>query len=100
MRLSFKSKSPLYSIALGSTTDREPTDREQRRLAEKGDPKFIFPIPKAILPKPSFCDEMTATKSGTKSCNEIVASRSVCSRSVCRGQLTWLDSFRLNVNSK
>ena len=50
-------------------------DREQRRLAEKGDPKYIFTIPKAILPKPSLCDEITATKSLTKSCN---------------GQLTWL----------
>ena len=55
--------------------DREQTDREQRRLAEKGDPKYIFTIPKAILPKPSLCDETTATKSVTKSCN---------------GQLTWL----------
>ena len=50
-------------------------DCEQRRLAEKGDPKYIFTIPKAILPKPSLCDEITATKSVTKSCN---------------GQLTWL----------
>ena len=29
-------------------TDREPTDREQRRSAEKGDPKYIFTIPRAI----------------------------------------------------
>ena len=71
-------------------TDREQTDREQRRLAEKGDPKYIFTIPRAILPKPSLCEEITATKLVTKSCNEIVASRSVCSQSVCRGQLTWL----------
>ena len=48
-------------------------DREQRRLAEKGDPKYILAIPRAILPKPSLCDEMTATKS----CNEIIALRSV-----------------------
>ena len=67
------------------TTDREQTDREQRRLAGKGDPKHIFTIPRAILPKPSLCDEITATKSVTKLCNEIIASRSVC-----RGQLTWL----------
>ena len=46
-------------------------DHEQRRLAEKGNPKYIFTIPKAILPKPSLCDEITATKS-------------------CNGQLTWL----------
>ena len=39
-------------------TDREPTDREQRRLAEKGDPKYIFAIPRAIFPKPSPCDEI------------------------------------------
>ena len=76
-------------------TDREPTDRkqtdsEQRQLAEKGDPKYIFTIPIAILPKPSLCDEITATKSVTKSCNKIIALRSVCSRSVCCGQLTWL----------
>ena len=32
------------------TTDREQTDRVQRRLAEKGDPKYIFTIPRAILP--------------------------------------------------
>ena len=49
------------------TTDREPTDhvqtdRRQRRMAEKGDPKYIFTIPRAILPKPSLCDEITATK--------------------------------------
>ena len=50
-----------------TTTDRELTDREQRRLAEKGDPKYIFTIPRAILPKPSLCDEITATKSVTKS---------------------------------
>ena len=67
-------------------TDSEPTDRKQRRLAENCDPKYIFTIPRPILPKPSLCDEMTATKS----CNEIVASRSVCLQSVCRGQLTWL----------
>ena len=42
------------------------------------------------MPKPSLCDEITATKSVTKTCNEIIASRSVCSQSVCRGQLTWL----------
>ena len=80
------------------TTDREPTDREQtdrkqHRLAEKGNPKYIFTIPRAILPKPSLCDEITSTKSLTKSCNEIIASRSVCSRSVCRGQLTWLAKY-------
>ena len=39
------------------------TDREQRRLAEKGDPKYIFTIPRAILPKPSLCDEITETQS-------------------------------------
>ena len=59
-------------VCYGSTTtDREPTDREQRRLAEKGDPKYIFTIPRAILPKPSLRDEITATKSVTKTCNEI-----------------------------
>ena len=46
----------------GSTT----TDRRQRRLAEKGDPKYIFTISRAILPKPSLWDEITATKSVTK----------------------------------
>ena len=50
-----------------TTTDRKQTDREQRRLAEKGDPKCIFTIPRAILPKPSLGDEITATKSVTKS---------------------------------
>ena len=30
---------------------------------ETGDPKYIFTIPRAILPKPSLCDEITATKS-------------------------------------
>ena len=40
---------------MGSTT----TDRKQRRLAEKGDPKYISTIPKAILPKPSLCDEIS-----------------------------------------
>ena len=47
-----------------TTTDCRQTDREQRRrLAEKGDPKYIFTIPRAILPKPSLCDEVTVTKS-------------------------------------
>ena len=58
----------MYEYA-GSTT----TDREQCRLAEKGNPTYIFTIPRAILPKPSLCDEITATKT----CNEIIASRSV-----------------------
>ena len=39
------------------------TDRKQRRLAEKGNPKYIFTIPRAILPKPSLCDKLTVTKS-------------------------------------
>ena len=46
------------AITDGSTT----TDREQRQLAEKGDHKYIFTIPRAILPKPSFCDEMIGDK--------------------------------------
>ena len=38
-----------------TTTDREQiehlqSDREQRRLAEKGNSKYIFTIPRAILP--------------------------------------------------
>ena len=41
-----------------TTTDRKPTDREEHRLAEKGDPKYIFTIPKAILPKPSLSDKI------------------------------------------
>ena len=73
----------MKTIKYGSTTtDREPTDHEQtdceqRRLAEKGDPKYIFTIPRAILPKPSLSDKITATKSVTKTCKEIIASRSV-----------------------
>ena len=47
---------------LGSTK----TDRKQRRLTEKGDPKYISTITRAILPKPSLCDEITATKSVMK----------------------------------
>ena len=39
------------------------TDCEQRRLAEKGDPKYIFTIPRAMLPQPSLSGEITATKS-------------------------------------
>ena len=35
-------------------TDREQTDRGQRQLAEKGDPKYIFAIPRAILQNPHF----------------------------------------------
>ena len=62
-----------------TTTECKQSDREQHQLAEKDDPKHIFTIPRAILPKPSLCDE-------------IIASRSVCSRSVCRGRLTWLGS--------
>ena len=71
-------------------TNRKQTDREQRQLAEKGDSRYIFTIPGAILPKLSLCDEITATKWVTKSCYKTIASRLICSRSVCRGQLTWL----------
>ena len=61
----------------GSTT----TDRGQRRLAEKGDPKYISTIPRAILPKPSLGDEITDETTATKSslCGQFVSS-----------QLTWL----------
>ena len=42
---------------LGSTTtDLDQTDCEQCRLAENCNPKYIFTIPRAILPKPSLCD--------------------------------------------
>ena len=67
-------------------TDREQTDREQRRLAEKGNPKYIFAISRAILPKPLLSDEITATKSVTKSlpvnlftvnCRRLICSRSI-----------------------
>ena len=50
-------------ISWSTTTDREQTDRWQRRLAEKNEPKYIFTIPRGILPKPSLCDEIAATKS-------------------------------------
>ena len=50
------SNTPIYG---SMTTDREQSDREQRRLAEKGTPKYIFTIPRAILPKPSLCDEIS-----------------------------------------
>ena len=74
-----------------TTTDREPTDheqtdRKQRLLAEKGNPKYIFTIPRAILPKPSLCDEIMRQNHR----NATIALRSVCSQSVCHGQLTWL----------
>ena len=78
------------------TTDRKQTDRKEHRLVEKGDPKYIFTIPRAILPKPSLCDKITATKSESKSCNKIIASRSVCLQSVCCGQLTWLTKIEAN----
>ena len=39
----------------------------RRRLAEKDNPKYVFTIPRATLPKPSLCDKITATKSVTKS---------------------------------
>ena len=32
-------------------TDHEQTDHKQRQSAKKGDPKYIFTIPRAILPK-------------------------------------------------
>ena len=55
-----------YKREGSTTTDREPTDRGQRQSAAKGDPKYISTNPRAILPKPSLCDEITATKSVTK----------------------------------
>ena len=36
-------------------------------MAEKGDPKYIFTIPRAILHQSSLCDKITATKSVMKS---------------------------------
>ena len=58
--------SRVRSVASGcpasKTTDRKQTDRVQRRLTEKGYPKYIFAIPRAILPKPSRCDKITVTK--------------------------------------
>ena len=71
--------SVIWHTTGSTTTDHEPIDREQRRLAENCDSKYIFTIPIAILPKPSLCDEMTATKSVMKSllCGQFV-----------RGQLT------------
>ena len=60
-----------YKREGSTTTDREPTDRKQtdrgqRQLAEKGDPKCISTNPRAILPKPSLCDETTVTKSSLR----------------------------------
>ena len=57
----------------GSTT----TDREQRRLAETGDPKNILLSPEPSCPNPQLCGEITATK-------RLVRGQFV------RGQLTWL----------
>ena len=50
-------------ISGSTTTDREPTDREQtdrgqRRLAEKGDPKYIFTIPEPSCPNPHFVTKL------------------------------------------
>ena len=70
-------------------TDRKPTDCEQRELAEKGDPKYIFTIPRAILPKPSLCDEITATKTS----NEIIASQSV---DLTRGKIGYFELVQSN----
>ena len=62
---------PVICHTTGSTTtDHKPTDREQRRLAENCDPKYIFTIPnysQSHLAQTSLCDEMTVTKSVTKS---------------------------------
>ena len=57
---------------VGSTT----TDREQRRLAETGDPKNILISPEPSCPNPQLCGEITATK-------RLVRGQFV------RGQLTW-----------
>ena len=44
-----------------------------------------------LSPKPSCPNPHFGTKSLRRNqCNETVGSRTVCSRSVCRGQLTWL----------
>ena len=53
--------SRVRSVAPGCPASKT-TDRVQRRLAEKGYPKYIFTIPRAILPKPSRCDKITVTK--------------------------------------
>ena len=58
---------------VGSTT----TDREQRRLAETGDPKNILLSPEPSCPNPQLSGEITATK-------RLVRGQFV------RGQLTWL----------
>ena len=64
-------------------TDHEQTDREQHRLAEKGKLNIFLlsPEPSQILPKPSLCDKITATKL-------LVHCQFV------RGQLTWLANIR------
>ena len=56
---------PIYGVHDNSPrqNNREQTDREQRRLAEMGNPKHIFTISRAILPQPSLFDEITPTKS-------------------------------------
>ena len=48
-----------------------------------------------LSPEPSCLNPHFVTKSG----NEIVASRSVCSRSVCRGQLTCLTASKLTADN-
>ena len=63
-------------------TDCEQADREQRRLAEKGDFKYIFTIPRAILPKASLCDEINVTK-------PLVRGQFVCGQFVA---VSWLGS--------
>ena len=57
---------------VGSTT----TDREQRRLAETGDPKNILLSPEPSCSNPQLCGEITATKR------------------LVRGQLTWLGWYQ------
>ena len=69
------------------STDRKQTDSEQRRLAEKSNPKYIFTIPRAILPKPLLCDEITATL--TKSS---LRGQFICGQFVA---VSWLGLFLL-----
>ena len=53
------------------------TDREQRRLAEKGDSKYILLSPEPSCPNPHIVTKSLRQNQWQNCCNEIVGLRSV-----------------------
>ena len=80
---------------LGSTTtDRDKLTTNQLTTNNADELRRAILNIFLLSPEPSCPNPHFVTKSVTKTCNKIIALRSVCLRSVCRGLLTWLANSR------